>query len=62
MEELLSLLRNAPKAEGESRIYIPGEKEQETAERNLREGIPLNRKVANELAALARELELEVEI
>lgn len=61
MEELLSLLRNAPKAEGESRIYIPGEKEQETAERNLREGIPLNRKVANELAALARELELELE-
>jgi LDH2 family malate/lactate/ureidoglycolate dehydrogenase len=54
-------LRNAPKADGESRIYIPGEKEQETAERNLREGIPLNRKVANELAALARELEIELE-
>lgn len=60
MEELLSLLRNAPKAEGESRIYIPGEKEQEAEVRNRREGVPLNRKVAGELDALAREMQLDL--
>ncbi len=58
MDELQQLIKNAAKAKGHDRIYIHGEKEDQAAERNLREGVPLNRKVANELRALARELDV----
>jgi L-2-hydroxycarboxylate dehydrogenase (NAD+) len=56
MDELQQLLKNAPKAAGENRIYIHGEKEYEATERNLRDGIPLSPKVAADLDALALEL------
>jgi len=59
MDDLQQLLRNAPKAEGQDRIYIHGEKEYEAMERHLREGIPLNRKVAADLRAMAQELQVE---
>jgi LDH2 family malate/lactate/ureidoglycolate dehydrogenase len=58
MDDLQQLLKNAPKADGHNRIYIHGEKEYEAMERNLREGIPLNARVAMDLDALARELGL----
>lgn len=41
MDRYIELLKNAPKAAGEERIYIHGEKEFELSERNQREGIPL---------------------
>ena len=56
MDDLQQLMRNAPKAEGQRRIYIPGEKECEHTARHLRDGIPLNAKVAGELEAIASEL------
>ena len=56
MDDLQQLLKNAPKAEGHDRIYIHGEKEYEAMERNLRQGIPLNARVAADLDALAQEL------
>jgi LDH2 family malate/lactate/ureidoglycolate dehydrogenase len=59
MDDLQQLLKNAPKAEGHDRIYIHGEKEYEATERHLREGIPLNHKVAADLCALAQELGVE---
>lgn len=59
MDDWQQLLRNAPKAEGQDRIYIHGEKEHEAVERHLREGIPLNRKVAADLRAIAQELQVE---
>jgi L-2-hydroxycarboxylate dehydrogenase (NAD+) len=58
MDELQGLLKNAPKAAGQERIYIAGEKEQEALERNRVEGIPLSPQVAGDLDALARELGL----
>lgn len=42
MDALLGSLRDSPKAEGEERIYIHGEKEFEKAERALVEGVPLS--------------------
>lgn len=42
MDALLAGLKASPKAEGEERIYIHGEKEFENAERSAREGIPLS--------------------
>jgi LDH2 family malate/lactate/ureidoglycolate dehydrogenase len=42
MDTLLGSLRDSPKAAGEERIYIHGEKEFEKAERALVEGVPLS--------------------
>jgi len=42
MDALMNSLRNSPKAAGEERIYIHGEKEFEKAERALKEGVPLS--------------------
>lgn len=59
MDDLQRRLKSAPKAEGQARIYIHGEKEYEEAERRSREGIPLNPKVAADLRAIAEELGVE---
>ncbi|TET53768.1 MAG: malate dehydrogenase, partial [Anaerolineales bacterium] len=56
MDDLQRRLKDTPKAEGETRIYIHGEKEYEEAERRTREGIPLNPKVAADLRAVGEEL------
>lgn len=42
MDALLAELRDSPKAEGEDRIYIHGEKEFEKAERAVTEGVPIS--------------------
>jgi LDH2 family malate/lactate/ureidoglycolate dehydrogenase len=42
MDALIGSLRESPKAAGEERIYIHGEKEFEKAERALVEGVPLS--------------------
>jgi len=59
MDDYQQLLKNVPKVEGQDRIYIHGEKEYEAEERHLRDGIPLNRRVAADLRALAQELQVE---
>jgi len=59
MDDLQRRLKDAPKAEGQNRIYVHGEKEYEEADRRSREGIPLNPKVAADLRAIAEELEVE---
>ncbi len=56
MDDLQRRLKGAPKAEGQERIYIHGEKEYEEAERRSQEGIPLNAKVAADLQNIAAEL------
>jgi len=62
MDDLQRRLKNTPKAEGATRIYIHGEKEYEETERRLREGIPLNPKVAADLQAIAAELGVEYDL
>ena len=59
MDDLQRRLKGSPKAEGQSRIYIHGEKEYENTERKLKEGLALNPKVAADLRALAGELQVE---
>ncbi|MBL7199351.1 MAG: Ldh family oxidoreductase [Anaerolineae bacterium] len=56
MDDWQRRLRTAPKAEGQARIYIHGEKEFEAVERRSREGIPLNPKVAADLRSIAEEV------
>jgi L-2-hydroxycarboxylate dehydrogenase (NAD+) len=62
MDDLQQRLKNAPKVEGQTRIYIHGEKEYEEAERRSRQGIPLNPKVAADLRAIAGELGIEYDL
>ena len=58
MDDLISRLKNAPKTQGATRIFIHGEKEYEQAEKLKKEGIPLNHKVAEDLRAIAKQLGL----
>lgn len=59
MDDLQRRLKNAPKADGQDRIYIHGEKEYEEAHENAQKGVPLNVKVAADLQALSDELGVE---
>ena len=59
MDDLQRRLKNAPKAEGQNRIYIHGEKEFETADDRRKNGIPLEPKVVADLQAIAQELGVE---
>jgi LDH2 family malate/lactate/ureidoglycolate dehydrogenase len=59
MDDLQRRLKEAPKAEGQTRIYTHGEKEYEEAEQRSQEGIPLNPKVAADLRAIGEELGVE---
>jgi len=59
MDDLQRRLKGAPKAEGQARIYVHGEKEYEEAERRSRDGIPLNPKVVADLRAIAGEIGIE---
>ena len=49
----LKELREAPKAEGQTRIYTHGEKEAESVERIKREGVPVDVKTAAEMKSMA---------
>jgi LDH2 family malate/lactate/ureidoglycolate dehydrogenase len=60
MDDLQQRLKEAPKAEGQDRVYIHGEKEFEEAERRAREGIPLSPKVFAELQEIAADLGVRV--
>lgn len=62
MDDLQQRLKRAPKAEGQDRIYIHGEKEYEAAEENARLGVPLNPKVAADLRTLAEELDVAYDL
>lgn len=56
MDAMIQELKNAPKAAGQARIYIPGEKEYELAEKNEREGVPLMVEVVDMLVKAGEEI------
>ena len=62
MDDLQRRLKDSPVANGQSRIYIHGEKEYESTERNLKEGLELNPKVAADLRTLAAELKVDYDL
>jgi len=59
MDDLIRRLKEAEKAEGQTRIYIHGEKEFETEEQRRQEGIPLNQCVIQNLEEIASSLGLQ---
>jgi L-2-hydroxycarboxylate dehydrogenase (NAD+) len=55
MDDIMRRLKNSPKAEGQQRIYIHGEKEFEATEERMATGIPLHPTVVADLKAIAEE-------
>jgi LDH2 family malate/lactate/ureidoglycolate dehydrogenase len=60
MRELVRQIREAPRAKGTVRIYLPGEMEWERRERALRDGIDLPEDVVAPLRLLAEESGIEL--
>ena len=56
MDRLLAELKDSPKAEGQDRIYIHGEKEYEQTERSAVEGVPVLSNVVDSLKAIGDEI------
>jgi LDH2 family malate/lactate/ureidoglycolate dehydrogenase len=52
MDQLIKELKSSRRMKGVEKIYLPGEKEHETREQNLRDGIPISRGVLSELNRL----------
>ena len=55
IDDLLQMLRNAPRVDGQERIYVAGEPEWECAERRRREGVPLAPGLVAQLRHVAAE-------
>ena len=58
VDEIIDLMWKCPPAPSVERIYVPGEIEQEIHHERLAQGIPINPILKEELAALAKELEV----
>jgi LDH2 family malate/lactate/ureidoglycolate dehydrogenase len=58
MDNLIEMLRNSPKAAGEERIYIHGEKEYEKEAERQANGIPLHPKVLDTLKKIGDDLNI----
>jgi LDH2 family malate/lactate/ureidoglycolate dehydrogenase len=56
MDDLINRLRNTPKTSGATHIFIHGEKEFEEAERLTKLGVPINKKVVEDLRSIAKQL------
>jgi len=61
MDHVIREIKNAPKAKGASRIYLPGEMEWEKRGIALREGIDLPDEVRSSLEGLARDWKLDLD-
>jgi len=61
MDDLIRRLKDTSKAEGQSRIYIHGEKEFETEEERRKKGIPLHPQVTDTLRDLSEEFGVPLE-
>lgn len=61
IDNLIRSIRNAPKAQGANRIYLPGEMEWEARERALREGMMLPDHVMVRLKGLAEDYGLALQ-
>jgi len=60
MDRLIREIKDAPKAKGTDRIYLPGEMEWERRDEALRSGIPLPADVIASLVGLAKDLSLDL--
>ena len=62
MDDMINNFKNAEKAEGQSRIFVHGEKEFEEHERRTAKGIPLDKKTVDSLLEFAKDFSLELKL
>ena len=62
MDDLIHQMKESPKAAGQERIFIHGEKEFELARRNATEGVPLLEPVVNSLKDAGRQVGVEFDL
>jgi LDH2 family malate/lactate/ureidoglycolate dehydrogenase len=62
MDDMIINFKNAEKAEGQSRIFVHGEKEFEEHERRATQGIPLDGKTAESLLGFAKDFSLDLKL
>jgi len=60
MDDLISRMKNAEKAEGQSRIFIHGEKEFEEHDRRSANGIPIDEKTVESLVGFSNEFSIDL--
>ncbi len=61
MDDYINILTNSQKADGESRIYVHGEKEYEASDHRMEFGLPLHEKTVEMLLALSEEFNEKIE-
>lgn len=59
MDEMIKALKNAPRAEGQDRIWIHGEKEFEARDENIKSGVPVEEKVVTQLKEIGQKYGVE---
>lgn len=62
LDEIITMLKESPKAAGHDRIYVAGEKEFEIAEYNSQNGIPVLKPVVDELVKNGNRLGIPFEL
>ncbi len=60
MDDIITRLKGAEKAEGQSRIFVHGEKEFDEHNRRVREGIPIDERTADILMGYSQEFGIEL--
>lgn len=61
VDKLVSMMKASQLAQGQSKIYLPGEIEFETKRLRIREGIPYSKAMIRQLKSLAKDLHLPTE-
>lgn len=61
MDEMINRLKAAEKAEGQSRIFVHGEKEFEEHDRRQQHGIPIDEKTVESLIGFSKEFSIDLE-
>jgi LDH2 family malate/lactate/ureidoglycolate dehydrogenase len=59
MDNWITRFRSAKTVDGEERVIIPGDPERELNELRMREGIPLNGKVVEDLRSLGTKFNID---
>jgi L-2-hydroxycarboxylate dehydrogenase (NAD+) len=61
MDDLINRMKNAERAEGQSRIFVHGEKEFEEHDRREKHGIPLDERTAESLVGFSNEFSIDLQ-
>ena len=62
IDDMIKLLKASPKAKGQDKIYIAGEKEFDNAKYNKQHGVPVLKNVVKELVANGKRLGIPFEL